>query len=118
MSPAKAIGLALVVFLGILLAVGLDRQLGASAGTTPSGPQPIPTLGPGGCVPDRDAIQTTLYLYHNATGDWPTADGKPGDMKWDRLIPLYLPYIPSTDARCNWQVNSDPEGEVCLWELC
>ena len=81
-------------------------------------PTPTATLGPEGCVPDRDATQEALYSYHAEQGKWPTADGLPGDIKWDRLVPDFLPYIPHTDSNCDWQVNSDPEGEVCLWEVC
>ena len=112
----KAIGLALLIFLGILLAIGLDRQLSASGSLGPS--EPVPTLGPLGCEPDRDALQAAIYAYNAKYREWPTLDGKPGDIYWDRLVPDFLPYIPNTDRRCNWQVNSNPEGQVCLWEKC
>jgi hypothetical protein len=79
---------------------------------------PTATLGPEGCEPDRDAIQIALNAYHIENGDWPTVDGDPGDIKWSKLVPEFLPYIPHTDSDCDWQVNSDPEGEVCLWEMC
>jgi hypothetical protein len=81
-------------------------------------PTPTATLGPEGCQPDRDAIQVALNAYHAENGDWPTADGDPGDIKWSKLVPEFLPYIPHTDDKCDWQVNSDPEGEICLWERC
>jgi hypothetical protein len=81
---------------------------------------PTATLGPEGCEPDRDAIQAAINAYHADNGNWPTTTtfGEPGNIKWSVLVPDYLPYIPHTDARCDWQVNTDPEGEVCLWELC
>jgi hypothetical protein len=87
--------------------------------TTPTlSPTPTATLGPEGCEPDRDAIQVALNAYHAENGDWPTADGDPGDIKWDKLVPGFLQYLPDTDSKCDWQVNTDPEGEVCLWEMC
>ena len=79
---------------------------------------PTATLGPEGCEPDRDAIQAAINTYHAENGDWPTVDGDPGDIKWSELVPDLLPYIPHTDSDCDWQVNSNPEGEVCLWEMC
>jgi hypothetical protein len=125
-----------------LLCISLVLSLGcakgnSTAGATPS-PTPTPsptssasptltstmtpttTLGPEGCEPDRDAIQAAINAYHAENGDWPTTTtfGDPGNIKWSKLVPDYLPYIPHTDARCDWQVNTDPEGEVCLWEKC
>lgn len=112
----KAVGIALLIFLGILLIIGLDRQLGESS--SPINPGPTPTLGPAGCEPDRDALQVALHAYNDKTGEWPTYDGQPGDIDWNKLVPGYLPYIPNTDSRCDWQVNSNPEGGVCLWQRC
>ena len=87
-----------------------------------SGPWPGPTatLGPEGCVPDRDAIQDAIYAYNWSHGKWPTADGEPGDIAWAKLVKEYLPYMPHTNDECNWQVNSHPEGQVCvpLENLC
>jgi hypothetical protein len=74
----------------------------------------IATLGPEGCVYDRDAIQAAIYAYNRSHGEWPTADGKPGDIAWGKLVKEYLPYMPHTNDECNWQVNSHPEGEVCV----
>ena len=76
------------------------------------------TLGLEGCRPDRDAIQAALHAYYYEFGEWPTASGESGDIKWSKLVPDFLPYTPHTDSQCDWQVNSDPEGEVCLWEIC
>jgi hypothetical protein len=85
-----------------------------------SWPEPVPTLGPLGCEPDRDAIQAALYAYNASHGEWPTADGEPGDIVWSKLIPQYLPKRPQTDLSpsCDWHVNIDPEGEVCVPKRC
>lgn len=77
-------------------------------------PTVFPTLGPEGCAPDRDAIQAAIYAYNASHGKWPTADGKPGDIAWAKLVKEYLQYVPHTNDECDWQVNSDPEGEVCV----
>jgi hypothetical protein len=114
----KFIGFALLILLGALLAAGLDRQLG-NAGTGPSPTSgPTATLVPEGCEPDRDAIQAALNAYHTRNDKWPTADGQTGDIDWDKLVPSFLPYIPHTDSNCDWQVNSNPEGTVCLAHPC
>ena len=83
-------------------------------------PTPTPTPGrtPTKCEVDRDAIQVALDAYHAEKGEWPTADGQPGNIEWGKLVPGFLDDIPGTDSRCHWQVNSDPEGEVCLWKTC
>jgi len=81
-------------------------------------PTPEPTRAPSRCELDRDAVQVALDAYHDDTGEWPTADGQPGDIEWDELVPGFLDGVPSTDSKCDWQVNSDPEGDVCLWKKC
>lgn len=81
-------------------------------------PTAVPTLGPAGCAPDRDATQAAIDAYHAKYGGWPTADGEPGDMDWDKLMPEFLPHKPATDTKCMWGVNGDPEGEVCLQHVC
>jgi hypothetical protein len=78
----------------------------------------VPTLGPAGCDPDRDATGAAIAAYHARYGGWPTADGEPGDMDWDKLVPEFLPYTPKTDSKCQWGVNGDPAGEVCLQNRC
>ncbi len=82
--------------------------------TTEATPAVIATLGPEGCVPDRDAIQAAIDAYHADKGDWPTADGKPGDIAWAKLVKEYLPFMPHTNDECNWQVNGNPVGGVCV----
>jgi hypothetical protein len=88
--------------------------------TTEATPAVIATLGPEGCVPDRDAIQAAIYAYHADKGDWPTANGEPGDIAWAKLVKEYLPFMPHTNDECNWQVNGNPVGGVCvpLDKLC
>ena len=98
-----------ILALSILLVSGL-----ACGG----GDEPTLTPTPTQCEADRDAVQVALDAYHDDTGEWPTADGGPGDIEWDKLVPGFLVEIPSTDSKCDWQVNSDPEGQVCLWERC
>ena len=70
------------------------------------------------CEIDRDAIQVALDAYQDDTGEWPTTDGQPGNIEWDKLVPGFLDEKPPTDSKCDWQVNSDPEGDVCLWKRC
>ena len=70
------------------------------------------------CEQARDAIQGALTQYHDEHGTWPTADGKPGDIVWAKLVPDFMAGIPSNDSDCDWWVNSDPEGEVCLQKIC
>ena len=59
-----------------------------------------------------------LFAYHDANGIWPTANGQPGDINWDKLVSAFLNEVPSTDNKCDWQVDSNPEGGVCLWKQC
>jgi hypothetical protein len=117
-AAMKAVGFALLVLLGVLLAIGLDRQLGESSNEPFPTSQPTATLGPEGCEPDRDAIQAALNAYHTRNGNWPTADGQPADIDWDKLVPAFLPYIPHTDSNCDWQVDSNPIGTICLAHPC
>ena len=63
------------------------------------------------------AIQAALDAYHDENGEWPTDDGGPGGIEWEELVPDFLSEIPSA-SKCDWQVNSDPEGEVCVPEHC
>ena len=130
--------LAMVILLGILSSAGLACGSSAPASEptpTPTStpkppatptlpatptppPTPTPTPTPTKCEAQRDAIQAALYKYHGEKGVWPTEDGKPGDIVWDKLVPAFLYDKPSTDSKCNWQVNSSPEGQVCLLQIC
>jgi len=117
------------VILFLLLTLPLLSTVACGGGSGPTAtPTPAPTLTPTqeptpgqtptNCEADRDAIQAALYAYHGEEGKWPTADGEPGDIEWDRLAPGFLGDVPSTDSKCDWQVNDDPYGEVCLLETC
>ncbi len=79
---------------------------------------PLPTRETGSCVSDREDIQAALDAYHTENGDWPTTDGQPGDIEWGKLIPDLLDGVPHTDSSCEWQVDDDPEGSVCLLTPC
>ncbi len=79
---------------------------------------PLPTQETGSCVSDRDGIQVALDAYHAQNGDWPTTDGQSGDIEWGKLIPDLLDGVPHTDSSCEWQVDDDPEGSVCLLTPC
>lgn len=105
--------LTLILLLAIIMACGAACDVGG--GTAPTA---TATLGPAGCDPDRDAINTVLGPYYARYGQWPTADGQPGDMDWDKLVPEFLPYIPETDSKCHWGVNGDPEGKACIQNRC
>jgi hypothetical protein len=108
-----------ILALSILLVPGLACGSGDDPTLTPTPTQePTPGRTPTKCEADRDAIQVVLGAYHDDTGEWPTADGQPGDIEWDELVPGFLDEVPSTDSKCEWQVNSDPEGQVCLWDRC
>ncbi|MFA4837483.1 MAG: hypothetical protein WC749_15620 [Dehalococcoidia bacterium] len=79
-------------------------------------PTPLPAEPPE-CEADRVAIQGALDAYYAANGMWPTTDGKPGLIEWDKLVPGLLEKPPTT-IKCNWQVSSDPEGQVCRSAHC
>jgi hypothetical protein len=94
--------------------------------STPT-PTPIPTPTPKptplpteqmSCTEARDAIQNALDAYHAEYGEWPTADGQTGDIEWTKIIPDFMAAVPANDSQCDWQVNSNPEGEVCLLHQC
>jgi len=89
----------------------------ASTPTPTSTPTPLPTVIMT-CEEARDAIQDALDAYHAEYGEWPTADGQPGDIEWTKIVPDFMAAVPVNDSKCDWQVNSDPEGEVCLLNQC
>ncbi len=107
-----------ILLLGVLLLVGFIRYEGSAAGPTPTAsPTPLPTVVLS-CQQANDAIQDAVSDYHNNTGKWPTSDGGPGDILWTKLVPNYMDSVPSIDSRCDWWVNSEPEGEVCIRNRC
>ena len=104
-----------ILMLGILLVSVFACCPGPEATPTPTPTlTPTPTATPTACEADRDAIQAALYSYHDEIGEWPTADGQPGDIEWTKLVPNFMAGIPANDSTCNWSVNSDTEGEVCV----
>jgi hypothetical protein len=77
-----------------------------------------PTVQKTPCETDRDAIQEALNAYNEANDDWPTANGQPGDIVWDKLVPEYMSTMPVIDSDCDWQVSGNPEGNVCVAHTC
>ena len=96
-------------------------EAGTPAPTVTATPTAVPTLIPTAtayksqCEIDRDAIQSALDAYHDTYSGWPTVDGLPGDIVWDKLVPEFMGEVAHI---CDWRVNSDPEGEVCLPRTC
>lgn len=80
--------------------------------------QKPPILPKTKCEIDRDSIQIALDAYYEANGVWPTEDGGTGDIVWEALVPVHIEAIPAMDNTCEWQVNSNPEGKVCLLKPC
>ena len=118
----KIIRIAVIVFMGTLLLVGAACGGGGNAEPTPTPtatatPTPLPTVVMS-CDQARDAIQIALDAYNAVHGDWPTIDGQPGDIEWIKLVPEFMKGIPSNDSKCEWWVNSDPKGDVCLQNIC
>ncbi|NQT71986.1 MAG: hypothetical protein HQ553_04350 [Chloroflexi bacterium] len=91
------------------IAVTSTPSITSSPTPPPTSPKP-PTL----CDTQTVAIQEAVYAYHDEHDKWPTFDGKPGDIQWNKLVPDLLANEPSTDYQCDWQVDDDPEGTVCL----
>ncbi|MBM3132515.1 MAG: hypothetical protein FJZ95_05720, partial [Chloroflexi bacterium] len=87
--------------------------------STPDTPKattiPTATNAQASCADDAKTIQSALDAYYRANRQWPTAGGKGGDILWNLLVPDYLSAVPASDATCDWQANSAPEGTVCLW---
>ena len=81
----------------------------SSPSSLPTSPKP-PTL----CETQSAAIQEAVNLYQDEHKEWPTHDGKPGNIQWEKLVPDVLANEPSTDYQCDWQIDDDPEGTVCL----
>ena len=122
----KKARIAVVLLLVILVVSGLACCGGEEAVLTPTPnaipihtptPAPVPTVVMS-CDQARDAIQIALDAYNAVHGDWPTIDGQPGDIEWTKLVSDFIDGIPSNDNKCEWWVNSDPEGDVCLQNVC
>lgn len=107
-----------ILILDILVVSGFACGGGPEATPTPT-VTPTPTQTPTIYEADRDAVQTAIDGYYAEHGQWPTSDGEPGDINWEKLVPSFLDSIPATDGNCDWGVNSDPEGDVCgAWTGC
>ena len=117
MRPATV---AMILLLGIMLLPSIACVEGSGEGGKATATATA-TLGPVKCDYDRDAINAVLRPYYAEHGEWPTADGQPGDIDWDKLVPEYLPYIPKTDNKCQWgirEVDGDPPGKACIQNRC
>jgi len=81
-------------------------------------PTPTATAPVSNCEKDKSDIQAALNAYHEDNADWPTANGQAGDIVWDKLVPEYMSTMPVIDGDCDWQVSSNPEGNVCVAHTC
>ena len=118
MTITKIAGIALIFVLGVLLVVWFISCEGPAVEPTPTAtPTPLPTVVMS-CVQARDTIQQAINDYNAEHQLWPTADSQPGDIEWTKLVPDFMAGIPSNDSRCEWWVNSDSEGAVCLQNTC
>ena len=120
----------LVAAIAVIVAIGVTG--GFEPGSTPTStaePTPTPASTPTatltplptvvmGCVEARDTIQDALESYNTEYGNWPTMDGEPGEIEWTKLVPNFMEAVPANDSKCDWWVNSDPEGEVCVQNTC
>jgi hypothetical protein len=114
----RTVGYGGILLLAALLVVGFVRYDGTAAEPTPTvTPTPLPIVAMS-CVQARDTIQQAINDYNAEHQEWPTANGQPGDIQWPKLVPNFMAGIPSNDSRCEWQVNSDPVGAVCLQHIC
>ena len=110
----------LVAAIAVIVAIGVTGRFepGSTPKPTSTGtPTSLPTVSMS-CNEAKNAIQAALDDYHDNYGEWPTADGQPGDIEWTELVPDYMEAIPANDSKCDWWVNSDPEGEVCVLHTC
>ncbi len=81
-------------------------------------PAPTPTKPPSQCEMDEIAIQVAIDSYYSEYSQWPTADGQSGEIVWDNIIPNYMDAMPYANNKCQWAINSDPEGFVCMGKTC
>ncbi|MEA1958236.1 MAG: hypothetical protein U9N44_00980 [Chloroflexota bacterium] len=109
--------LMIIIYVAILVVVAvfaIQGDLETEHTPTPT-VTATPTAYKSQCEIDRDAIQVAFDAYHDAYGNWPTSDGQPGDIEWDKLVPEFMD---AAVSKCDWHVNSNPEGEVCLPKTC
>ena len=110
----------LLLFLGILLLSSWGCVVDQSPPVTPT-PEATPTELPTAsmnCDQAKVATQAAIDAYYAQYGAWPTADGTAGDIEWSKLVPEFMEAVPSNDSKCEWQVNSNPEGEICVLHQC
>jgi len=112
--------LGVILYAAIVVAVAAFAIQGVAE--TEHTPTPSATATPTAyksqCEIDRDAIQAALDEFYDIYDEWPTADGQPGDIVWDKLVPDFMDAVAPGDYKCDWRVNSAPEGDVCLPKTC
>lgn len=81
-------------------------------------PEPTPVPTKSRCEMDMETIQAAIDIYITQHNEWPTVDGQPGPMDWDKLIPGYMDEKPYANDKCKWGVNSDPQGDACMAHRC
>ena len=102
-----------VLIIILVAAIAVIVAIGVKGGFEP-GSTPLPTVTMS-CNEAKNGIQAALDAYHVEHTEWPTANGQPGDIAWTKLVPDFMAAVP---YRCDWRVNSDPVGEVCLQRTC
>ncbi len=106
-----------LIVVAVVITVGVKGGFAPGPTTTPT-PTPTASFAPSACEIARDSIQAALDDYYAEYGEWPTANGQPGDIEWTELVPDFMEAVPANDSKCDWQVNSDPEGKVCVPKRC
>jgi len=103
------------VLIGILLVLTSVVAISVACDNTRTEPNTtaVPTATPSIYDIDINAIESAVSEYYKDNGQWPTADGQPGDIVWDKLVPTYINSVPATDAKCDWYIDDDPPGEIC-----
>ena len=84
----------------------------------PATPPPVPTKTISQCEKDELAVQAALDAYYLELEKWPTVDGLPGEIAWEEIVPTYMDEMPFANNKCEWRVNSDPEGSACMGRRC
>ncbi|MDY6918106.1 MAG: hypothetical protein SVP26_09225 [Chloroflexota bacterium] len=110
----------LLLFLGILLLSSWGCVVDQSPPATPTPeatPTPLATASMN-CSQAKVAIQAAIDAYSAKYGAWPTGNGTAADIEWSKLVPEFMGAVPGNDSKCDWQVNSNPEGEVCVVHHC
>ena len=106
----------IIIYLAIVAVVIVFAAKEAPKAETTPTPTATATVEKTQCETDRDTIQEALNAYHEENGNWPTANGQPGDIVWDKLAPEYM--STGIDDQCDWHVSSNPVGTVCVAHTC